>query len=229
MNTNNLKLKRITLIGAVIMTITASSCQREDYFYEIDDAPLFMWNSHTNQIAPAYLLDTIKIWHQQTYEFSCSDIHIQNPVLTISDTTGNFEYEISDGLLKLEVQNVGTVQGTFTATDIYGKSSQLFFKINTFFNKKPIAKGEAQLVKILNDYEIEIDLSQSFDSDSKQGGCIEQYEYKITSPSDNIYNVVTPLSKISYIFKEKGVATIEFRVCDNDGEWSEWETTYIKI
>lgn len=229
MNTNNNKIMRLSLIGAIMLAMVVSSCHREDYFYENDDAPQFIWRGHTSLNAPAYLADTIKIKHQQTYEFICSDVHVQEPVLAVSDTIGDFEYEFGNGMLKIEVQSVGTVQGTFTATDIYGKSSELFFTITAFFNVKPVAKGKVELVKNLNDCEIEIDLSQSFDGDAKQGGCIEKYEYKITSPSDIIYNVVTPLSKISYIFKENGIATIEFRVCDNDGEWSEWETAYIKV
>ena len=225
---NNLNM-RLSLIGVAMLAMVVSSCHREDYFYENDNPPQFIWSGHTIQNAPAYLADTIKIKHQQTYEFICSDVHVQEPVLAVSDTTGDFDYEFGDGMLKIEVQSVGTVQGTFIATDIYGKSSELFFTITAFFNVKPVAKGEVELVKNLDDCEIEIDLSQSFDGDEKQGGGIEKYEYKITSPSDIIYNVVTPLSKISYIFKEKGLATIEFRVCDNDGEWSEWETKYIKV
>lgn len=229
MKANKLKIRNISFIGAMALTLVVSSCHREDYFYETDEAPLFIWNDHTEKNAPAYLSDTIKILHQQIYEYRCSDVHVQKPVLAVADTVGNFLYEFGDGVLKIEVQNEGTVQGTFTATDIYGKSSELFFTIEAFFNTKPVAKGDVQLVKNLDDCEIEIDLSQSYDTDLEQGGGIEQYEYKITSPSDIVYNVVTPLSKISYIFKEKGVATIEFRVCDNDGEWSEWEKIYINV
>lgn len=227
--TDILKIGRLSLIGLVALVIVASSCHREDYFYETDNAPLLEWCSHAIQIAPAYLSDTIKIRHQKIYEFHCSDDHVQKPDLMVSDTTGHFEYEIGDGILKIEVESEETVQGKITATDIYGKSSELFFTIKAFFNEKPVAKGEACAVKALNDYEIEIDLSQSYDGDTKQGGAIVKYEYKITSPSEVVYNVVTPLSKISYIFKEKGVAKIEYRVCDNDGEWSDWETIYIQV
>lgn len=232
MKANDLKIRRISLWGAVVLSMVVSSCHREDYFYEIDDAPLFMWTSHTSDIAQAYLSDTVKIHHQQAYGFRCADVHIKEPVLAVADTIGDFEYMLSTGgesAFLITVHDEGTVQGSITATDIYGKSSEVFFTIKAFYNVKPVAKGTATVVGNLSDCEVEIDLSQSFDGDERQGGGIEQYEYKITSPSDIVYNVVTPLSKINYIFKEKGLATIEFRVCDNDGEWSEWETIYVKV
>ena len=212
-----------------MLTITVSSCHREDYFYEIDDAPLFVWNGHTNLIAPAYLSDTIKIQHQQVYEYICTDVHVKAPDLAVTKTVGEFDYEFGDGVLKIEAYSEGIVEGKFTATDIYGKSSELFFTIKAFYNVKPVAKGEVRAIKNLNECEIEIDLSQSYDGDSKQGGGIVQYQYKIISPTGNEYNLVSPLNKISYIFKEKGLATIEFRVCDNDEEWSDWVTAYIKV
>ena len=229
MNANNFKIRRISLLGALAFMVAASSCHREDYFYETDDAPLFMWTSHTSDIAQAYLSDTIKIGHLQSYGFRCHDVHVKAPVLALADTTGVFDCEFADSVLQITVANVGTVKGIITATDIYGKSSELSFQLLAFYNTKPVAKGSAKLIKNLSDTEAEIDLSQSYDTDANKGGGIEQYEYKITSPSDIVYDVVTPLSKINYIFQEKGLATIEFRVCDNDGEWSEWETIYVRV
>jgi hypothetical protein len=227
MKTHN--IKNGLLLGAAVLTIAISSCESEDYFYENDEAPQFEWADHANEFNSAVLTDSVKILHQQSYEFRCHDTHVQKPVLTLTDTTGNFEYEFSSNVLKIKAASIGTVKGKFTATDIYGKSSELFFQLTAFYNTKPVAKGNARLIKNLNDCEMEIDLSQSYDSDVKHGGDIKQYEYKISSPSKVVYSLVTPLSKISYILKEKGVTTIEFRVCDNDGEWSEWETIYINV
>jgi|GEM_PF-4424513 len=227
MKTHN-TVKNSLLLGA-ILTIIFSSCHREDYFYEIDDAPLFEWTDHFSQLAPEILLDTVKTNHEFYYEFRCSDVHVKAPVLAMAHTEGNFDYEFVDNILRISAMDIGYVQGTITATDIYGKSSELSFQLYAFFNTRPVAKGNAQLIQNLSESEVEIDLSQSYDTDANKGGGIEQYEYRITSPSEIVYSVVTPLSKINYIFKEKGLATIEFRVCDNDGEWSEWETIYVRI
>lgn len=229
MKANSFKTRRISLLGALAFMVAASSCHREDYFYEIDDAPLFEWTANVSDLHPTVLTDSVKISHLQSYGFRCHDVHVKAPVLALADTTGVFDCEFADSVLKITVANIGTVNGTITATDIYGKSSELSFQLLAFYNTKPIAKGSAKLIKNLSDTEAEIDLSQSYDTDANKGGGIEQYEYKITSPSDIVYDVVTPLSKINYIFKEKGLATIEFRVCDNDGEWSEWETVYVKV
>ena len=112
------------------------------------------------------------------------------------------------------------------ATDSFSKSASVNMNFTVFTNLLPVAVFAVnQITGGLSPYEVQIDASASYDRDSKWGGKIVAYNYKINTN----YNVTSELSSIRYIFDTSGQKKITVRVQDNSGDWSEEKTIYIIV
>lgn len=222
---------RKTYIIAKSLIITAcvilfASCNSKDYFYEQDKAPNLMWTTTGDSVL---LTGFVKVDQEASFNFNLSDPEQNGNGIFLIDKVGDFDFEFGDNEFFITTHNVDSCKGTIVATDIYGKETKIRFIITSFTNKKPVAKCKVSLVGNLDSREVLIDMSEAYDEDSNFGGHIVQYEYTITNSNGEVYKVVNELKKMGYIFDCDGLQKIEFRVCDDNGEWSEAGTTFIEI
>lgn len=120
----------------------------------------------------------------------------------------------------------GLYRGVITVRDGYGVATAIGYQLTVFDNVKPLVRMEVKHVPEYSQYEYEVNLSASVDGDARFGGRITEYEYRI----GGYYSLVTPkYNRISHIFPGKGKYTVRCRVKDNNGVWSDWATTEVKV
>src|SRR5690606_17792682 len=108
---------------------------------------------------------------------------------------------------------------TFELFDKFDAVSKAKLNLYVFDNLKPVA--QLSYAK-LNEYEVEIDVSSSYDRDQKYGGKIKSYHFNINGTS-----FTTPQPKVRHVFPQKGTYIVTLFVTDNSNDIS--ETTEIRI
>lgn len=206
--------------GIILLLIFFSSCnKREDYFHNINKAPTLTLSNGLTSIS-----DSVKIgWLPFTTTYKLED----EEKLTVKATQskGPDNLEITDNTITVYGITEGINNINVTAEDSYKTKALATIKLVVFRNVKPLAKITVAQEVGLSSYEVYINAKNSIDIDSRFGGKIVMYEYRI----GNNYLVQTELSEIRYIFDTPGQKQIAVRVKDNDGDWSDEVVQFINI
>lgn len=217
-----------SLVLYVFVGLVFFSCGLDDYYYEKDIAPVFGWFGNENGDS-LLLTDNVKIGQQLVYMYHLKDNEIESPTVYLEDKEGDYDFEITESQFFININKEGVCRGTLVASDMYNKCSRIKFDLTSFANMSPIAKCSVAKLNNLSEREVLIDLSDSYDQDAQYGGFIESYDYTITNSGGNVFHVTNGLSKMGYIFEDAGLQKIDFKVCDNNGSWSETGTVYVEF
>lgn len=218
------------LVLALMVFHLLFSCSHCDYYYDTDEAPVLSVSRNGRSFGLGTILtDSVKVGYSVSYGFRCSDTHLVDPDVFLSDVDDICDFQVGEKEFSLVIKREGVARGVVVGRDIYGRESRIGFSVTAFANKPPLAKCEVTKVGYLGQYEICIDMSSSKDGDAEFGGELVMYEYTITSSDGNVYNIQTELSKISYIFAAGGLEKVQCRVCDSDGVWSDWISEYVEF
>lgn len=196
--------------------------QRSSVLFDEMEAPVL--NISNGTAYKSLIVDTIKkndtyillIESQiQEYEFNFLNAEIDhdsvNNVLIINPT----------------LDYVGDVIGQITITDFLENKVTAELDLTVIDNWLPVVVVDVENIADVSPYEIEVDLSESYDQDKRFGGEVVNYHYRIIGQTT--YNLTTDLSSIRYIFQTGGQKSIRVRVQDNDGAWSEEVIEYINL
>lgn len=213
----------LSVIGAMFV-----SCGLDDYYYEEDEAPAFGWfgNAEGDSIL---LKGNVKLGQELVYNYRLKDNEAKEPIVFLTEQEGDYDYRFEGKQFIINIKSEGVCRGTLVASDMYDKRSKIMFDLTVFKNQLPVAKCTVTKAGNLNEREVIIDMSGSYDTDSEYGGYIEKYEYVITNSNGNVFTACNGLKKIGYIFESDGLQKIDCRVCDNNGEWSEVVTSYVEF
>jgi hypothetical protein len=128
--------------------------------------------------------------------------------------------------LMVKSSELGNYDGEVNIEDQMGKVKTVRLNLKSIINKSPVCVVGVVKINDYSEYEIEIDLTGSYDRDARLGGGIEEYEYVI----GNYYTLRTKkYSKIRHVLPGEGSHNIKCRVRDNDGAWSEYVYKEVKI
>lgn len=206
------------------------SCDHRDYWFDNDLPPVISVSRDGRSFScGGFLTDSVKVGSPVHYRYSCTDTHIYEPEVFFDVSESSFEYEITDDELIFNVRRECVASGSIVGRDIYGKIVSVGFSVTAFNNRPPVARCAVTKVSNLGQYEVLIDMAESFDGDAEFGGKLVMYEYTVISSDGNVYNVQTELPAISYIFRTGGLEKVQCRVCDSDGVWSDWVSEYIDL
>jgi hypothetical protein len=211
------------MLFAVFFLLVTSCDDTTDYWYEINETPVITLRKYNNGSYTNNLYDSLKLGFRN-YE-------AQYIVVDSNETTISYNYQQGFGNVTInEIVNAITINAdslgvhiiNFNALDILNKEGSAILTLEVFNNLAPVCLFD---VTNRTDYEVFIDASNSYDADSKFGGEIQFYKYKIgsfeTSPIE--------LSSIYYQFSNAGSYQIKVSVQDNNGVWSEINTQTITV
>ncbi len=215
-----------------VLSLLFGACGHDDFYYNEDEAPVltvFKSSYSVSSLSDNLLTDTVKVGAELRYRYACSDVETLEPEVSFGVVPSGCSCSVDGNELIFVFSQPGVWEGTIISRDIYQKPSVLNFKFSSFENQAPTPKLELSKISTLDQYEVLVDLRESFDGDAAIGGKIAMYEYTVTSSDGNVFNVQTELPYINYIFKGSGLQKVQGRVCDNDGVWSDWVTEYIEL
>lgn len=201
----------------------ASCDNREDPYSGYNDAPSITVMKLTDSEATLSIKDSVKLGNEYRLKYFLTDeekldIKIEKDFPTDS-------VYIDKEYIIITSENEGYRNILLRAKDSFGREGTANIQLFCFQNLRPVCKGIVSKTATLSDNEVEINLSESFDLDSRWGGKIIQYEYKI----QNNYLARNYLSSIKYIFESKGQKKITVRVQDNDNVWSDPLIMYFNL
>ena len=216
---------------------------RKDFMQNLDTGPIVTISKLTNQGQPintpqATMVDSFKL-SQTVYNLAVniSSVLPSNQLQLNTNINGggqlinpNSNLTSASGYnyttpYTYKPNSIGTKQLFFTVKDPYALTSTAELDLTVFANLPPVALLNVQYVGLLDPRQYQLTASQSYDTDSKYGGFICQYQYDI-SPN---YRVITNLSSINYIFPQAGNYRISVRVQDNDSTWSPSTVTWVNV
>jgi hypothetical protein len=219
-------MKKIILLSSVICAILIISCNnRDDYFYNITSGPVLeVYNPVSQSLTTGNFSDSAKIGVMYSTNFTMSAQ--TSASVTANELQGSDSLGVTGDKIYIMPKSEGLSKIAITATDKLSKTSSVNLDLTVFRNLLPIVVFTATQVQGgLSPYEINIDASQSYDKDSKWGGRVVAYKFKINTN----YDVTTPLSSIRYIFDSAGQKEITVSVQDNNGDWSAEQTVYLVV
>ncbi|MEQ6169140.1 hypothetical protein AAOE16_18215 [Ekhidna sp. MALMAid0563] len=117
----------------------------------------------------------------------------------------------------------GTQNIKFIAYDKFNDTDTATLTLRGFENVKPVVRVDVGSDE-LSDFIRVIDLSSSYDQDSKYGGFIKSYHYLINGQS-----FVTTTDKLSYSFPERSTYGLSVFVTDNNNEVSQTRSFNVTI
>jgi hypothetical protein len=192
-------------------------------YKNLDIKPTIRIAKATDKNYVKYISDSIKIGFKYALKFN---IIGEGNIAARAEV--NFKKD-SVIITKNNVNIINVTEGMFVASfiarDLYGLTDTAQLNIFVFKNLPPVAVFNVETTKKLSQYEISVDATASFDKDSKWGGRVVNYRYRIGSN----YDVTNNLNKISYIFGSPGSKNVSVSVQDNEGAWSEEVTSPILI
>lgn len=214
--------KLALIIG--VATIIFGCSKRDDYFAGINTDPSLTLFAQGGSDTVTAINDSIKLGNSYTMNYSLKDEEILS--LEVIQKAGSDSIVQSSTAVLFYPKAVGTSLLELKVKDSFGKESSKTATFICFSNGSPICVASAtKVVGGVSPYEVNIDASLSYDTDSRWGGKIVAYEYKI----QNNYVIVNSLSSIRYIFESAGQKKITIRAQDNDGEWSEEKIIYLTL
>lgn len=203
------------LIVIAVITLVSSCDNREDFFYTNNKQPELFWKDNIN---PKEINDSIKIGYPREFVFELRDDQDNDTLLVMKDFGGSLNSSINKVLGIIEVETLG--EGPYIlyllAVDHYSVSDTINLNLVSFSNLPPIASLRVQQISDGDNLVIELDGSLSRDKDTKYGGHIVQYEFRI----GNNYTVTSEVDKIRYVFAETGTYRVSLKVKDNNNTWS---------
>lgn len=214
------------LITIISLVFCISCTTRSDYFADMNKQPVLTLINPTTQqeIETVTIYDTLKMGSKYSMMYMIDDE--EELSLIIENNNANDSIIINESIVFMYPRSEGLSTYKYKVIDTYkSESTEYTVSLFTFINKEPSVNADISIIDGLSPYEIEIDLSQSFDNDAEFGGEIVEYEYKI----QNNYILNTHLPQIRYIFDTPGQKKIIVRAKDNDGVWSKELIEYIVI
>lgn len=215
-----------------VLSLLFGACGHDDFYYNEDEAPVltvFKSSYSVSSLSDNLLTDTVKVGAELRYRYACSDVETLEPEVSFDVVPASCSCSVNGNELVFICKQPGIWEGNIVCYDIYKKPSVLNFKISSFENQAPTPKLKLSKVSTLDQFDVLIDMRDSFDGDAVIGGKVSMYEYIVTSSDGNVFSVQTELPYMNYIFKGSGLQKVQGRVCDNDGVWSDWVTEYIEI
>lgn len=208
------------LICLMIFPLSHSCDNREDFFYKKNEKPSVQFIKDGDKVNT--LNDSVKKGYSKNYFNYYVDDKNQDR-LFINYIKGSGQVDILEQTDKIKIMPdvTGYNEIELYCEDIYGKKDKAKLNIMVFDNLDPVVKFN---VNEIDPRKIKIDCSQSYDKDKKFGGKIVQYHYRFSEEDvkTSVDNVIRKLSS-------GGSYTIECRVQDNDGKWSQWKQESISI
>jgi len=123
--------------------------------------------------------------------------------------------------LSLLPKRAGRSEVVFELTDKFGGESTAKLNLYAFENLAPHAMLKYSKI---GEHEVELDASESYDTDHRYGGRIRSYHFAI----DGI-PFETPRPKVRHIFSQKGNHSATLKVKDNNGAFSQTVEQRIEI
>lgn len=127
------------------------------------------------------------------------------------------ELLFKNGVLDIVPISTGNIAYTLVFDDIYGNHQIKDYEFICFENLPPVADLKIKEIGQLSDFEVIIDATGSYDSDSGYDGKVVKYRYQI----DDWFHLTTDKASIKYILPQEGTYTVSLQVLDNDGAWSD--------
>ncbi len=181
-----------------------------------------VWSSSNNASYPAIL--RIMDVNNNISKINISSNDSENSFFVNGNTYfGNYEVDTNEEFnVAFRNSKPGTYEYLVTASDDFGKHSEMRFQVVFKSNKGPIASLSVILSNgTTKNYRL--DAKNSHDLDSAIGGMIVEYEFII----DNII-IKTSEPIINHIFSI-GKHDIKLRVKDSDDVWSDYVTYTLNV
>jgi hypothetical protein len=216
-------IKFCLLIFALVAELFLPSCDnREDYFIDINKAPILSLVKNGVELTGNTLSDSLKIGEPFSLHYFISDeekIRIQ-----VSQEQQLSTVDVGNELISFIGVDEGMNLISLTAKDSFNEEVKFSITFTVFRNIAPVALFTVEEIGVSSPYEYEIDASASYDSDARFNGKIVEYEYTLAN-----YKFSTTLSKVRYIFGSTGQKQIRVRVKDNNGDWSSQVSEYVVL
>ena len=141
--------------------------------------------------------------HLKKYQISYNDTITIAELNLIIKNKGNYPNYTRDTVL-------------VSATDYYNKTTTARIIICYIENLNPYTRFKVTKIGNVSPYEIRVDASDSYDSDSRYGGAIVAYHFDIAG-----YTVQNDDPILNHVLPGPGTYTIKVKVLDNNGQWSQ--------
>ncbi len=231
-------------MAVVTAFLFLTSCEEEKDFF-VNYNVLDVQFSLRNKAFADSLVDSVKFGFTESCKlkmsqnFSSIEVRSQfeySPSAFISlkkDEVGG-EFDINKGVMTetgekeifIKGGKVGNTLGLLIFKDGYGKEVKKKVKLTVFENLEPVTNMQIEAIKNISPYEIEINLSNSYDRDAIYGGKIVEFEYRI---GDFYLLRTSKFSSIKFVLPQKGTFLIKCRVKDNNGVYSVEKTKEITV
>jgi hypothetical protein len=215
-------MKNITLI--IITAIVFFSCdRRESSIYEDFSVPVLKIGQYENQTADkSYIQDTIKKGRSYFFKYSIDKDYI----IDYTVEGGKAEINLLSGICEIYPDTVynGIIKLILSVEDELQNKTTAECEIVVLENQPPVVIEKITKLDNLSPYEIQVDLSESYDQDERFGGEVKEYWYSFSA------NYILEDQKrevIRYIYGSPGQKKITVKCKDNDGAWSEEKVIYI--
>lgn len=232
-----MKTIKYSLLIAIATFLFSCENRKVNLTVEIKDPTISFKNVGAN-IVDNTLYDSIKVSTKNGQQFYKISLAYKDPNNKMKDVSASVIYgdgyykdatnnhvttftklaSISEGEVEFiyNEPSVGLNVITFSANNQYNKYTTITARITGFDNLLPVADYDVTALKINDPLEYSLDASKSKDLDSKFGGAISQYIWKI-----NGFQIKTDRPSINYIFDKSGNYLIELSVIDNNGATSQ--------
>ncbi len=122
-----------------------------------------------------------------------------------------------EGELEYEATEAGSTVFLLEVTDPSRQAASVEVTLLVFENLAPVAMLQLTQTDAVSPHQIRIDGTQSYDPDHRWNGRIALWEFTIV----DFYTTTTRQPVLEYIFPQAGSYSVQLRVQDNDGAWSE--------
>ena len=209
------------IIAGLLIVVALNCCDdRKDYFQGVNKKPGILIAKQLSTDFIKNITDSIKIGLEYDLSYKITDEEnlplIINKNFVGSSKDSTVISSSNNDILKIDGKTEGVLSLQIVVKDSYNLKDTANLNLFIFKNLPPVASFTVVPSKTLSPYGIDIDASASFDQDSKWGGKVVLYNYRV----GNNYNDTTVLSKISYICSGVGQKTVYVSVRDNNGAWS---------
>ena len=210
-----------TIVIFISLAILCGCNNRKDPFEQSNQNPTIMLKKSAVANALSTITDTIKQGHDYIVYYSISDDE-GNLSPNLSVVTGTAEIkEKRDSSFVLTGFSSGQNKSSITAVDYFQKVSTSTLNILVIDNAAPVCSF---ILTKLGGNSVSIDATTSYDADSKWGGAVSMYEFKV---NDNA--VIQQSSAVLSQNLPTQNNKVQVRVQDNDGVWSVANVQYITV
>ncbi len=215
-----------SVVKAVMVTVLLSSCSNVgDYFMENKKSPKVKLMVYGVQVSNEdNYRDTIKVNHDIEVEYEVVDEERPRDKINVylsGETIENFYYSELYGKFIIGTDTEGLKRFEVVAKNDYGKVQVCGIDLVAIKNLPPVVKF---YVRQVNELEIEVDATESFDRDQRFGGYIKLYKYDLNGYIFESYSNI-----VRYRFTQGGIKVIKVEVVDSDGVSSGELSTVINM